>query len=150
MIHTILLNSRNLYSGTISDGTYLIDWGLLPEKKYRVIWGFGGGTVNQTGGNNVAMLHVELGQGKIYTADSNVVRGKNTLCIGVLVPNEEGSTQTFMYGDKNINGPIYLSNRPTNNEFSVSIRNLTGGLWTDSVGGTMQEYIINLSFEEQD
>jgi hypothetical protein len=151
MIHTILLNSRNLYSGNFSSGTFLIDWGLLPnDKKFRVRWGFGGGVVDtSTGINNVALLHVDLGQSKVFTTDNTVVRSKGTQCIGVLVPNEE-STTTFMYGDKNINSAIYLASRPYNNEFSVKISNLSGGAWTDSVGGTMQEYLINLSFEELD
>jgi hypothetical protein len=45
---------------------------------------------------------------------------------------------------------FFLASRPYNNEFSVKISNLTGGAWTDSVGGTVQEYVINLSFEELD
>jgi hypothetical protein len=151
MIHTILLNSRNLYSGNISNATYLIDWGLLPSnKQFRVRFGFGGGVVNMsTGINSVALLHVDLGQSKVFTTDNTVVRSKTSQCIGVLVPNEQSSS-TFMYGDKNLNGPIFLASRPYNNEFSVKISNLTGGAWTDSVGGTVQEYVINLSFEELD
>lgn len=151
MIHTILLNSRNLYSGTISSGTYLINWGLLPsDKKFRVRWGFGSdGGINQSSGNTVSLLHIDLGQSKVYTTDNRLVMSRGSQCIGVVVPNEE-STSTFMYGDKNINGPIYLTSRPYNNEFMVKFTNLSGALWTDSVGNTMQEYIINLSFEEID
>jgi hypothetical protein len=109
MIHTILLNSRNLYSGNISNATYLIDWGLLPSnKQFRVRFGFGGGVVNMsTGINSIALLHVDLGQSKVFTTDNTVVRSKTSQCIGVLVPNEQSSS-TFMYGDKNLNGPIFF------------------------------------------
>ena len=78
MIHTVLINSRNLYSGTITNGTYLIDWTLMPEKKYLLRWGFGGGIVNGTLINKVCLLHMDLGQSKTFVSDDTVVRSKNT------------------------------------------------------------------------
>ncbi len=145
MIHTVLINSRNLYSGTITNGTYLIDWTLMPEKKYLLRWGFGGGIVNGTLINKVCLLHMDLGQSKTFVSDDTVVRSKNTQCIGVLVLNEE-SESSFLYGDKNINSCIFLQNRPSNNEFKVSLKTLSGDDWLSV--NSINEYIINLSFEE--
>lgn len=149
MIHTILLNSRDMYSGNTSDGRFLIDWALLPDKKFKVTWGFGGGSIDMsTGLNDICLLYVELGQDNIYISDTKNVRGTRSRCIGVVVPNETLTASTFLYGDKNINGPVFLDSRPTNNEFSVSLKNLAGQRWVDSVGGILPEYILNLSFEE--
>jgi hypothetical protein len=144
--YNVLINSNNRVAGgtSTSSANYYFDWGIMQEGEYIMTFGFTSSNVNTTI-NKIALLSVNLGQSNVYTASSQTIRASTTTVIGGAIPNEN-DVSSFLYGDKNTNGPIQLY-RPTSNEFTVDIRTLNGALWTDAVGAQIPEYLLSLNFE---
>jgi hypothetical protein len=147
-IYNVLINSNNRVAGgtTTSSAKYFFNWGVLPEGKYLLRWGFTSSNVN-TMVNKVALISVNLGQSSVYTASSSSVSATTTSIIGTAIPNET-DVSSFLYGDTNTNGIIFLNNAPSANHFAVELYHLNGTLWTDGVGNPMSEYSLALNFEK--
>jgi hypothetical protein len=146
MIYNVLLNSNNRVTGTsTANSRFYFDFGIMPEGRYALEWGFSCSGVDTTI-NKIGLLSVELGQSTVYSATSTNIRALSTNVIGVVIPNEQ-SNSSFLYGDHNLNSTIIL-NRPTNNEFAVTIKTLGGLDFVDSVSAPISEYLLFLSFEK--
>jgi hypothetical protein len=148
-IYNVLINSNNRVAGgtTTSSAHYYFNWGsVLPQGEYLLRWGFTSSNVN-TMVNKTALISVELGQSSVYTASSSSVRASTTNIIGTAIPNES-DLSSFLYGDTNTNGVVYLSNAPSVNQFKVELYHLNGTLWTDGVGNPLSEYSLALNFEK--
>ena len=148
-VYNVLLNSNNRVSGTgTSTCTYYFDWSILPDTPYRVSWGFvTGGNVDSTV-NKVLLIEANLSQSSVFVANTIRVRATNSYFLGTAITNESGLS--FLYGDRNTNGDIYLTHRPVSNEFEVNLKTLSGLPWTDSVGAEISDYILSLTFETID
>lgn len=119
--YTIVLNS-NLASGTVNQATFNFDWSILPNRSYTVHHSYN--TTNMT-----------LTSGKVCTISSNLFSGSNTFVagsqtvrtsatssnfIGVAYPYIYGATSA-LHAEDSTSPPIYISARPTLNQFTVSI-----------------------------
>lgn len=145
-IYNVLLNSNNRVAGTgTSSCTYYFDWSILPESAYKVSWGFvTGGNVDATV-NSILLVEANLSQSSVFVANTTRVRASNSYILGTAITNESGSS--FLYGDRNTNGDIYLTHRPFSNEFEVNLKTLTGLPWKDNVNAEISEYLLSLTFE---
>jgi hypothetical protein len=148
-IYNVLINSNNRVAGgtTTSSANYYFNWGsVLPEGAYLLRWGFTSSNVN-TMINKIAVISVNLGQSSVYTASSSSVRASTTNIIGSAISNES-DLSSFLYGDSNTNNIVFLSNAPSVNEFTVTITDLAGNLWTDAGSNPLPEYMLALNFEK--
>jgi hypothetical protein len=147
MIYTVILNSNLRSSGTVGNAIYNFDWGIMEEGQYILTWGFCSGNLNASLGDTI-FLSADLGQRNVFLCNPTATKAASTLIIGTLIQNET-VTNSFFYGDKNVNGPILLQ-RPQSNQFNVKL--LTVGTnpieWVDSANQPMGNYILNLSFSK--
>ena len=145
MIYTVILNSNLRTSGTVSNAMYNFDWGIMENGEYILTWGFCSGNVAATTGDTI-ILSADLGQRNVFLCNPLITRASSTLIIGTLIQNEN-TTSSFFYGDKNTNGPILLQ-KPQSNQFNVKLQTVgaTPIDWVDSASQPMGNYILNLSF----
>lgn len=148
-VYNVLLNSNNRVGGTgTSICTYYFDWGILPDCPYRLSWGFvSSGNVDMTV-NKIVIIEANLSQSSVFVANSTRVRATNSYVLGTAISNESGTS--FVYGDRNTNGDIYLTHRPNSNEFEVNLKTLSGLPWVDGLGVEISEYLLSLTFETMD
>jgi hypothetical protein len=148
MIYSVVLNSNLKASGTNSNAMYYFDWSILQNSKYKMTAVFSSGLADMTSLADIAMLEVQLGQSTVYSVNATQTRASTTNCIGFLIPNAT-TTSTFMYGDITTIPPLYLSNRPNTNDFSVKImtNDLPPVLWDDYAGLQLLDYVLILTFE---
>lgn len=150
MIYTVILNSAlRDPSSTVANAIYNFDWSnALPEGQYVLTWGFCSTNVSVTTADTI-LLSADLGQSNVFLCNNLTSKAQSSLIIGSALANEVGGP-SFYYGDKNTNGPIFLNNRPQNNQFNVRLLTTASVPvgWTDSVGAQMGNYILNLSFDK--
>jgi hypothetical protein len=148
MIYNVVLNSLNKESSSIStcNATYIFDWGVLPDKKFKMRYNFVSSNIDATN-IKIALLSLDLGQ-TMYKNSSLKVQGQNTLNVGVLIPYNVTS-KSYLYADRNTNQPITM-NRPRNNQFRVEIttNDVVPISWSDSTSAIPLSYVLILSFEE--
>lgn len=120
--YTLVLNS-NLASGTINQALFNFDWSVLPNRSYTVHYSFN--TTNMT-----------LTSGKVCTISSNLFSGSNTFIassqdtrtaslssniLGVAYPYIYGAVSA-LHADDSTAPPIFISTRPSANDFTISIQ----------------------------
>ena len=152
MVHyTVAIASSTRVAGTTTTlAKYNIDWGFLPDNKaFKVSFSIITDKVNVSSYQEVAVLTADLGQSNSYRTDYFSSRGTATQFLGGLIPTITGTngTSSFLFADLNTNASIYFNNRPHNNLFDVGIYSLETGLpWTDTTGGTIDNYGLTLTF----
>lgn len=119
---TIVLNS-NLASGTINDATFNFNWDILPNRAYTVHYSFNTSNMSITTGK-VCTINIDI------FADSNTYYAGNptertsaltTNFLGVAYPYIYGATSA-LHADDSTAPPLFLNSRPSNNQFTVSIK----------------------------
>lgn len=158
----VVLNSN--YSASLSTSTnpneltYYIDWGSLGfnvRKKYQVHFTYIGGANNYTGAK-LAMIYVDcLNSNCYYNVDGTtalMTGSKQSTCIGFLKPIVlVGSSNTaYLQAEDNTNVPLELKSIPMSNRFTVTIRDNSGALYTDTASAALSDYVLTLSFTELD
>lgn len=158
----LTLNSN--YSLSLSAATnpnelsYYVDWGSLGfnrNKKYKMHFTYIGGANNYTGAK-IAMLYIDaLNINAYYNVDGTTALmsgSKQTTFVGFLKPIVlVGSSSTaYLQAEDNTNVPVELISIPTSNRFTVTIRDNSGALYTDTASAVLADYILNLSFVEVD
>jgi hypothetical protein len=148
MIYNVVLNSNLKSSGTVSNATYYFDWSILPNSKYKVSSTFVSSAINATT-PNIALLEVQLGQSNNFKFNATQTRASTTNAIGILKPNATGAS-TYMFGDIITLPPVFLNQRPNNNEFNVRITSNAAVAidWVDYTSAQMTDYVLVLSFED--
>jgi hypothetical protein len=119
--YTIVLNS-NLASGTVNQAIFNFDWSILPNRSYTVHHSF-----------NTSNMSITTG--KVCTISSNLFSGSNTFIassqdtrtsanssnfIGVAYPYIYGAVSA-LHAEDSTSPPIYISTRPSANQFTISI-----------------------------
>lgn len=148
MIYSVVLNSNERVSGTVTNAIYSYDWSIFPaNKKMKVTSLFNSGLVNLSASAPIALLEIQLGQSHNYKVINSGTKSMTSNIVGYLQSNTNTSV-TYLHGDNNSLFPIYLDSRPLQNDFYVRIINnaSTPIAWTDGVSGIL-EYSIILSFE---
>ena len=148
----VILNSNNKLplsdpsNNAIAD--FFIDWGaiLKPNTPYTLHWVYVG--QNNSFGSNIktAGVYVDF-QTETYLNRSSNYGAPSTQMIGSL-----RRATNFLFADDNSNPPIYLQNRPNNNNFRVSILNndATPTPWIDQSSESPGNWVLTLSFHEID
>lgn len=141
----LIVNSLNNISvgSPLTSLSFYFDWSQIPNIPYNVHMTYIGELNDLSTGAELAMVYINLGckpsvyECKQYNACSSEF-------IGFLRP-ERYVSASFLYAEDTTNPPIYISGRPTNNNFTVEILNNSGTAYTPTTG-TLSEYVINLKF----
>lgn len=145
--YNVIISTANYVSsnGTFNSMNYAIDWDFLPDQPYNVHFSYLGGVNNLTAtGNDIANLFINFGcPNKTFLA-GNTVSAINSTFLGVIKPYVLGAT-SFLLAEDNTNPPIYISTRPSNNLFTVDIRDNLNALFFPTTG-TLAPYKIVLKF----
>jgi len=162
-IVNVILNSNNAISGsTTSNANYFIDWSAILKLNtpYKLHFTYVGQSNVLTSASKLAQVQVNFLMENYFNKNNNVVGVPTTFTIGVLRSAYLNGTINNLYAGDNDNTPIYLPNRPLNNNFNVSIltNDATPVVWTDNktlpgppVSNDFQPpgaYILTLSFQE--
>jgi len=154
----VILNSFNCTAGTVAnannDKSYYIDWSArLPQGVYKFSFTF------QAEGNIVINIPTNaLVYSDIVSSSSNMILPQstvynNTNILGVLYPvvTHPPTNVAYLKADRHSNPPIYLNNRPFNNEFRVQIQtnDLVPIPWVDETATpvSISAYILIMQFE---
>lgn len=149
MIYNVVLNSNLKVAGSsTSNANYYFDWSVLPQGKYKLTWVFVGAPCDMNPLLSIPMLEINLGQASVFRVDSTNVQATTTNCVGILTPNALVDA-CYLFADLTTNAPIFLSSRPTNNEFNARIRtnDALSIFFLDSNGEPLPEYVLTLSLE---
>lgn len=150
MIYTVILNSNSKVAGsTTTNAVYNYDWSYLPnDKKYTLRWTFVSNTTTQNAFPTIPTLSIELGQTTVFATASSTTSTTSSI-VGVMIPYTIGAS-SFLFADTELNSPIYLHHKPTNNSFNVNILNNSNPPtnWVDSATVAITDYVLTLSFTE--
>ena len=148
----------NLGSGTTNSNSFFFDWSQLPESKYKVSFTFVSGVSPGYFSNAYPCnLFCDLGQGSNMTIASPQTSSVNYSssflgclqireCLASLAGNLP-EYEPFLVAETNTNAPIYLDNRPRNNNVNIYMLGVVS-----STGGTAYlpasgAYTLTLTFE---
>jgi hypothetical protein len=152
-IVNVVLNSNNAISGsTNNNASYSIDFGsiLKPRTPYKLHFTYVGQPNVLTAVSKLAQVQVDFNMEQ-YSGGS-ISGAPTTLTIGCLRSFYLNGTTNYLFCDDNNNTPVYLQNRPSNNNFTVRVltNDATPVLWTDNAGTPVANnaYILTLSFQE--
>jgi hypothetical protein len=147
--YNLVLQSSVGTNGTPNE-TFFFDWGQLPQSRYSVQFTFNSADVAPTS-IYVANLFLDLGQQPntfmvTSTLETSVQPRGNYL--GCLSSLGGGGVNHYYFADLTTNPPIYLNNRPTNNNLFVEIREAVSPFNTafPDVG----QYTLTLCFTQLD
>lgn len=155
----VVLNSFNCTTATqanaANDKSYYIDWSArMPQGEYNFSFTF------QAEGNIIVNIPtIAVVYSDIVSSSSNTILPQstvynNTNILGVLYPTltDFNAHVCYLKADRQSNPPIYLNNRPFNNEFRVQVQSndLVPIPWVDETTPTvapLSAYILILHFE---
>jgi len=148
--YNIILESTVGTGGANYGKSYYIDWGRLPQGKYKVSFAFTSAvvaTVNAT----VANLFVDLGQGlnTFIAQNPSASSSYRHNYLGFLLQTGTGAGNS-LYSDAFINPPVYIDQLPTNNTVVVEIRKNTAPFDSYYDAPDVGQYTLILHFEKQD
>jgi len=123
-IVNVVLNSNNAITGsTTQSANYFMNWGAILEDNtpYYLHFTYIGGN-NYITGANLATVYANFNTSNKFNTSSTQSASSTTM-LGFLKPIVlVGSTNTCYYqAEDNTNVPTYLSSRPQNNTFNISI-----------------------------
>lgn len=150
-IYTVLFKSSTRVAGTTTTNAfYNVNWdNMLPENTaFNVRFTFLSPTVNITSLTAPVQILMTLGQHHTYRMSGTSSSTVSTNLLGFLVPPQL-STTTFLQADNATNNPIYIDQRPSNNNVQVIISSTVSPFaeWVDNVGATISAYDLVLTFE---
>lgn len=132
--------------GNTANSQFFFDWGQIPQGKYLVQFTFNSAVVT-LGNTYVANIFLDLGQQSTSfivsstTTTSPSLRGNY---LGTLIASGTGANQ-YLYADLNTNPPIYINNRPTNNQLFVEIHQNVDPYQANYTSANIGQYTLNLS-----
>jgi hypothetical protein len=153
-IYNFCLNSNFGGNTTITSSTFFVDWSIMPEGEYKVSFTFTSAiTATDLGNTTNAVIYLDLGQASSSIIEPSSALSKNTYRGGFLGCLRQTSYAiaadyvTYLYADTVTNPPIYILNRPRNNNVSVDIN--TSATSTTTNFSPIGAYVLTLSFEYQ-
>jgi hypothetical protein len=148
-VYNVVLNSAlGTVVSAFNQYTFFYNWGQLPEGRYKVTFSFmsSAGTLLNTSVCNVFM---DLGQKYINfgnnSSNSSVINYTRQY-LGMLRYSATGAN-SYLFAEENMNPPIYLNNRPTNNNIDVFMRNSNATQSAYSFTTAPANYTLVLNFE---
>ena len=156
-IYTVVFNSAIDASGTSTNNkTFYFDWTQLEEGRYMVIWSFMSATPGTAPtASSVPNIFIDLGQGAYTSIASSgtVNQGQvyNSNFIGSL-EFKSFTTAALSYGyysaTSTTNPPLYLDNRPRNNNVNILIF-ANGATQTTPFTPAPGAYTLTMQFHRQ-
>jgi hypothetical protein len=120
--YTIVLNYI-LAGGTVQQATFNFDWSILPDRNYIVHYSYNTANMSLTTGKVCLISSDIFSTSNTYIASA--VGGRTTAqsstILGVAYPYIYGATSA-LHADDSTAPPLYLNTRPTQNQFTVSIK----------------------------
>lgn len=153
-IVNVILNSNNKTGGTNNQANYSFDWGAVLKNNvpYYLHFTYIGGA-NTITGTKLATVYSDIQTTNKQNTSTNSGAG-STQMLGYLkiqqyAPN---NNTNYLTAEDNTNPPLYLDNRPMNNNFTISIFDNAAPpvLFLDNAATPAQpaNYILILSFQE--
>ena len=127
--------------------TYFIDWGRLPQAKYKVSFAFTSAVVNPASAT-IATIFVDLGQGSntFIAQNPSATSSYRHNYLGFLLATGYGAWNYF-WCDTKTNPPVYIDQIPTNNCVFVEIHKNTAPFEANYDAPDVGQYTLILSFE---
>ena len=148
-IYNIILESSVGTGASSKNKSYYIDWGRLPDGPYKITFAF---RTTETAHLNatVANIFVDLGQGMntVIAQNPSASSTFRSDYLGFLLVTGTGNGH-ILFCDTTTNPPLYIDQKPNNNNVLVQINTNTAPFDTD-FGGEVGNYTLILSFEKQD
>lgn len=156
--YNVILNSNfcttETAGNTVNDKSYYIDWSsILPQGEYELSFNFisEGNIINTF--PSLPLINIDfLGQGNIESCKPSYQATSSNI-LGVLYPTQfhQATDYVFFRAEKYSNTPVFLVNRPYNNNFKVHILNNANPPipWVDqaAVPASINSYVMTLSFK---
>jgi hypothetical protein len=105
----------------------------------------------EIGGSHPGQLLIDFGSSQIYSTSDTYTSAQHSNFIGFLYPEitfDDGSTiHGFLQSKHNDNSRVILQ-RPTNNDFRITILDLDGVIYRDINADSLPEYLLVLNFEK--
>ena len=153
-IYNFCLNSNFGGNTPATSSTFFVDWSIMPEGEYKVSFTFTSAiTATDLGNTTNAVIYLDLGQASTSIIEPSAALSANTYrggFLGCLRPTSYANATdfvTYLYADTVSNPPVYILNRPRNNNVSVDIH--TSATSTTTNFSPIGAYILTLSFEYQ-
>ena len=162
-VYNVVFNSLNGTPNTptipvqyMSTTRYYFDWAQLPEGKYSVLMSF---NMNYDANNLVSYtqhsLYTNLGQTGIHLArnQSNAMQSAKSTMFAPLLSLigtgiNEGGDNGMLYANYSDNPPVFLENRPPDNNVDIEIITWYSGqfLWQMGTNSPIDNYTCTFSF----
>ena len=150
--YTVILNS-NLGSGALNNvKTFNFDWSLIPDRDYEVHFNFNTLPMSLTWASQpLCMIYSDLFASSNVYMPTTANGAPSTQAIGIAFPYVQSST-SFIHAEDNSTPPIYISSRPTNNQFTISLLTTANPpvpfnpFSGAGVEGTMVPWVLMLEF----
>ena len=148
-IYNIILESTVGTGGFNHTKSYYIDWGRLPDGPYKITFAFRASESNHLN-ITVANIFVDLGQGMntVIAQNQSALSSYRSNYLGFLFVTGTGNAH-MLFCETTTNPPLYIDQKPNNNNVLVEINTNTAPFDTD-FGGEVGNYTLILSFEKQD
>ena len=148
-IYNIILESSVGTGASSKNKSYYIDWGRLPDGPYKITFAF---RTTETAHLNatVANIFVDLGQGMntVIAQNPSASSTFRSDYLGFLLVTGTGNGH-ILFCDTTTNPPLYIDQKPNNNNILVEVHTNTAPFTTD-FDAEVGQYTLILSFEKQD
>ena len=156
--YNIVLNSLFCTAGSAAnlptDKSYFVDWSAyLPQGEYEVTFSFISEGNQLTTFPTMPLVYIDLLSQADIKAPQAVFQATSSNFLGALHPTLFHPTTNYIYfrAEHNTNNPIYMSNRPYNNEFRVQILNNSNPpiayVDQNATPQPVNDYVLNLNFK---
>ena len=156
-IFNVVLNSFNCTPGTVSndnsDKNYYVDWSArMPQGEYKVSFTFRSEGNDLQNSTSLPVVYADfLSSANTILPQSSVYSNTNILGILYSAISDVSAHIGSLRADLNTNPPVYMNNRPFNNEFEIQVLNNDNPptKWLDEAGTpvAVNNYILILHFE---
>ena len=148
-IYNIILESSVGTGASNANQSYYIDWGRLPDGPYKITFAF---RTTETAHLNatVANIFVDLGQGMntVIAQNPSASSTFRSDYLGFLLVTGTGNGH-ILFCDTTTNPPLYIDQKPNNNNILVEVHTNTAPFTTD-FDAEVGQYTLILSFHKQD
>jgi len=156
--YNIVLNSLFCTAGSSAnlptDKSYFIDWSAyLPNGEYELTFSFIAEGNQLTTFPTIPLVYIDLLSQAEIKAPQSVFQATSSNFLGALYPTQfhQSTNYIFFRAENHTNNPIFMSNRPYNNEFRVQILNNSNPpipyVDQNATPQPINDYILNLNFK---
>ena len=134
-------------SGTVASKSYFVNWGRLPESRYKVIFSFTSSTLTIDTAYDAMLFIPDLGCSNNTIVNSP--NGNTAYYNGFIGIIRNYTVTTYLETNINDNPPSFLRSKPTSNQITVHIHDNTSPLET-AYSPLPARYTLVLSLEQLD